>query len=181
MKNLKTTKILAVVISFIFLAILIVIILPFQFGSPEKALKNEYDNGIIFSGFNKPIPDGYSYISSKKNHNLILSKLDIFKPIYTLVYSYADESVNNRFNVEIIQYERINVINWKITSRLSGTIKNKSFQEAVSIAQKYNLSKENPDPANITVFAPLQTSSSSETIVYPQGVTVPNQGGAETK
>ncbi len=182
MNNSKTIKIvlisLALLISLITFS---VIIIPFQLGIPEKSLKNEYDNGLVFSGFGKPIPDGYNYISSKKNHRLVLSKIDILKPIYTLVYSYTDESVNDRFSIEIIQYERVSLINWKITGKLSGNIKNKPFSEAVALAQKYDLSKENPDPENITVFSPLQPSSSSETVVYPQGVTLPNQTSLENK
>jgi len=181
MKKTNTTKAMAVTSLLISLVILIVIILPFQFGRAEKTLKNEYDRGLVFSGFNKPVPDGYNYISNKKNHSLVLSKIDIFKPTYTLVYSYADENVNDRFNIEVIQYERINIIDWKINSRLSGTIKNKPFQEAVSLAQKYDLSKENPDPENITVFPPLKPSSSLENTANPQGITIPDKSSLENK
>ena len=127
---------------------------------------------------------GPEYLENKTKQVLI-TKYDVNHPQVSLVYLRYDDRQNGGIissRVEHYSLNRQGFLDWSdVTHLLSVDVDNKPFSEAVAIAQKYDLSKENPDPANITVFAPLKPSSSSETVVYPQGVTLPNQGGSENK
>ena len=179
-RKLKT--LLLILISVLMMLILSVIFVPYNFNIPEDSLKNEYDNGLVFSGLGVPIPDGFKYVSSRKDYKLILSKFSLDKPVYTLVYSLSDKSVTNKYNIEVIQYQRKNLIQWNILSHKSGYFLNSSFDQAVSLASKYDLSIQNPKPENITVFEPLQPSTNpSLTANANPEVIVPNSQGVSTK
>ena len=114
--------------------------------------------------------------------NKIFISINPLHSSYTVLFNTykVDGKDRTRFAQVNVSRESIFNFEWTADKTYTGYIY-KPFSEAVDIAQKYDLSKENPDPQNITVFAPLKPSSSSETVVYPQGVTVPNQGGVETK
>ena len=175
-------KIILGIIIVIFLAIGIIFISPIFFNNPEKTIISEFDNSTLFTNDKTKFKGGFSgFIKGNYyvKHTVVMSHFDINNPIFTLIVDNKDDVSTDLF---VFQFSRYSFTTMKIDSYIQASIKyTADFDKTVSIAQKYDLSKENPDPQNITVFTPLQPSSSSETVVYPQGVTVPYQGGVETK
>ena len=138
-----------------------------------------FDSDIsIFSSDKKSkINNGFNGIVRDLKWDIVLSKFDIINPKFSLL---REGRSGDYTKIWLVTFTRKNIVSWEVVEYIQIET-NYNLDKSKSIAQKYDLSKENPDPANITVFAPLQPSSSSETVVYPQGVTVPNQGGFETK
>ena len=105
-----------------------------------------------------------------------MTKFDPINPTYSLVYKYSGDksTTESAKSVRVFHLKRSGILNFTVSDQIRVDIFRKSFSEAVALAQKYDLSKENPDPQNITVFAPLQPSSNTQPIVYPE-VTIPIQ------
>jgi hypothetical protein len=92
--------------------------------------------------------EGLSFYSKNGlSSEIVMSKFDLFHPIYAFVYTLSEKSTY----VQVIHLDRTGVLNFDIKDYVLVEVK-KPFQEAVTLAQKYDLSKENPDPANITVY-----------------------------
>ena len=125
----------------------------------------------------------------KSVNNKIVEKYwtDPLSPLqgrYTVIFNMYEINNQNRFRFEQLEVSRKSILdfNWEIDKIYAGYILDKTFDQAVSLASKYDLSKENPDPANITVFEPLQpsTNPSSTPNTNPE-VIVPNSQGVSTK
>lgn len=172
-----------VLIAFIILVVIISSIISMLLYSQSQINKNvlEYFSNQIG---NRGTKLGTDYLENK-NKEIIITRFDINSPVVSLVYLRYDERQNQGIissRAEVYKFNRQGFLDWSNATHLvSVDIDNKPFKEAVTLAQKYDLSTENPDPENITVFTPLKPFSSSETVVYPQGVTIPDQGGVENK
>jgi hypothetical protein len=102
-----------------------------------------YAEGVDFDSFNDKFYKQYTFVNTSMNP---------FNPVITFVAE--DKNVTDSISVEVYSLRRSNVHNFDFESRYNADIKNKTFEEAVEIARRYDLSKENPDPDNITVFEP---------------------------
>ena len=96
--------------------------------------------------FEKFTADFYS------QYKFVNTKLDPFNPVISLV---KEDKINNK-NIQIVIYtlKRIGINNFDIDKYVVANLYTKPFPEAIAIAQKYDLSKENPDPENIRVQTP---------------------------
>ena len=83
------------------------------------------------------------------NLDYITSNYNPINPVVTFV-GESKESKNSLYSTLFILEK--NNFDFEIKSQQQIIFQNKSFQEAVEIARKYDLTKENPDPANITVY-----------------------------
>jgi hypothetical protein len=164
-KIILTSTILILTITAILLAIIPV------YTTPKANIIDEINDGVKLSGNgNTKIVGGWNgYFKDNQNAEIVISSFNVIHPVYSLVYTFTEKSTY----IQIISLTRKNVFDFKVDDYIIVEVK-KPFKEAVSLAQKYDLSKENPDPENITVFPPLKPSSSPETVVYPQGVTMPD-------
>lgn len=118
-------------------------------------IKRDYNNSVEVTSNGKPLASyqsGYTfekyYTEIYKKYEFIFTKIDPFSPVVTLVAEEKDGS--SSYNA--LSLKRIGLSDFSYESQIGGSIKNKTFQEAVEIARKYDLTKENPDPANIVVY-----------------------------
>jgi hypothetical protein len=99
-----------------------------------------YQNGDTFYSVYKDFYSKYDFVTTEYNP---------FNPIITAI----KENISSKdLSIDIYKMQRINLMDFDLYEQRGATIKNKSFEEAVEIAKKYDLSKENPDPTNITVY-----------------------------
>lgn len=117
-----------------------------------------------------------NFFKDKLEYKIVTTKFDPINPTYSLVYKYSGDksTTESAKSVRVFHLKRSRILNFTVSNQIRADIFIKSFQEAVDIAQKYDLSKENPDPENITVFSPIQPSNNTQPIVYPE-VTIHNQ------
>ena len=173
MKNLKKYRILLIVVLLLLIVTLGIMFYPFVIKSNDQII----DNYFLSSENDKGSLVAVNYFKNKPAENtLIITKFDLINPTYSLVYNYSKSSLSNYdiYSVYVFHLKRTGILSYSVSDKINVTIKNKPFSEAVALAQKYDLSKENPDPQNITVFVPLQPSSNTQPIVYPE-VTIPIQ------
>ncbi len=174
---MNKSKIIPTLIAFIVIfAIILLAILP-VYTIPKTSIIDEINNGVkLSSDSNSKIKGGWStYSENGIRSEIVFTTFDMINPKYCLIYSNNQEYSY----IELITLKRTSLFSFEVESYTPFEVK-KPFSEAVSIAQKYDLSKENPDPANITVFATLQPSSGRQ-YVGSEGVTIPSQGSSESK
>jgi len=118
---------------------------------PQKAIIAETNNGTELSGSrSEKIVGGFEVYSENGDQvDIVLTKFDLFNPKYTQVYFSSGKYIH----FKIIQLKRTSLFTFEVVDYYYASTK-MSFEEAKSIAQKYDLSKENPDPENIRVSPP---------------------------
>jgi len=112
-------------------------------------IKNEYNSNPIFSNNRiKPIIGGWKTIKSQSiNQTLVLTKFDIFNPIYTIVIDNpATEYYGNKAyqNVRVIYLRRTGINTFDIKDFRNNEISNLSLPEALSIVSKYDINTDFP-------------------------------------
>ena len=154
-----TKKTIITIITFAILTICIgtLIFLPFiQFDSTKNQIIDwiskgqetkltgqkisDYKNG---DNFNTIYADFYS------RYEFVTTKFDIVKPLISVV---KEDKATKFSSIDMYSLNRIGLNNFELLEIRTSSLKNKTFQEAVEIARKYDLTKENPDPANIVVY-----------------------------
>jgi hypothetical protein len=148
----KTRKSIYMIISiFIFLLIAFLLVYP-VFSEPEKIIIEETNSGVKLSGDRVSIIQGgwEGFLDNGNRNELVLTKFDLINPEYTQIYSISE----NIIRFKVINLRRFGIYNFNIESYIFVSLDNKTFDEAVEIARNYDLTKENPDPENITVFEP---------------------------
>jgi hypothetical protein len=99
-----------------------------------------YSDNFNFEKYNQKFNSDYKFVITDSN---------LLKPVVTLI----EKSKNSSLYTSIYKLER-NFTNVEVYEKIQVNIQNKSFQEAIELAKKYDLSKENPDPENIIVQTP---------------------------
>jgi|GEM_PF-3171208 hypothetical protein len=119
------------------------------------------------SYFSSEINKNYEFVQSEKDVNPNpKSLLNVVKDrSYGMVFTNSNEFIITKrkltflYNAKdgfvsfaVYYFERNSIFTWQIKNIEKGYFNNTSYEKAVAIAQKYDLSKENPDPENITVY-----------------------------
>lgn len=102
-----------------------------------------YQNGATFDSFSKEF---------YKQQQFVISKPDLFNPVISLVREDKCCDEYKKVTIDIYHLKRTGINSFELHSYSNNTIRNRSYQQALEIAKKYDLTKTNPDPANITVF-----------------------------
>jgi hypothetical protein len=146
----NTTKFIIFTIVIVLITISSILTYPFLFNIPEKTIINEFNstNSIFSSDRDSKIIDGFNGIVRDLKWKTTLTKFDIFKPKYSLLRQGSSGSYTQ---VWIITLNRNGLVDWKITEFSSVEV-NFNLDKSIEIAKKYDLSVENPDPENITVY-----------------------------
>jgi hypothetical protein len=171
------SKITTTFIIFLIMSTAILVLIVPIYTNPRNVIIDEINNGVKLSSDRRiKIKGGWnSFSENGVESNIVLTAFNILEPKYSLIYSN-----NKEFSyIQVIKVVRTSFFDFQVYDYTIVEAR-KSFSEAVALAQKYDLSKENPDPASITVFAPLQPSSGRQ-YVGSEGVTIPSQGSAESK
>lgn len=148
-KNIAITSIILIIVSLI----IFLLWLPFFTNQPEISIKKEFDSekSLFSSTRDTKIIGGFNGMMRELKWKIVQSKFDLMKPVYTLIR----EGTGGKYSsIWIIKLQRDGINSFKVDSYRNGDINNKPFSEAISIAQKYDLSTTNPDPDNITVYPP---------------------------
>lgn len=145
--NLKTIIILTASTLVILLAAAWLPIL----SSYESLVKEQYDSNSKLTNNGNPILGGFdAYEKIFRDYKIVITSYNPINPIFSIVFNF--DSDNNKSDIGIFKFIRTGDFNFEEAEYININVSNKSFQEAVALAQKYDLSKENPDPANITVY-----------------------------
>jgi hypothetical protein len=154
LKNIKSLTIIFLVL-LVFSTILASLIIPIYI-SPKDRIIKEINEGTALSGDGvERIKGGWDeYVTETGKKEIVLTSFNLFNPVYSMITQRRVGSP--KINVQIIYLQRsgINKFNIDTTKVWFSTIKNTTFQEAIQIAKTHDLSKNNPDPENITVFEP---------------------------
>jgi hypothetical protein len=170
MPKLSKKNILIILsISFILLIFLLLMFIPFNSHKLEYSVKKIFNDTPVFSNSGNSIDDKRferfttSYDGKQNEWDIVLTSFNLSRPKVSLVINF-----DTYVDVFVIELDRDTIISqeWKYKSYTSIDIKNRSFSEAVEIAKKYDLSKENPDPENIRVFDEEVTEPSEYDLRY---------------
>ena len=115
-----------------------------------------YREGDNFEKYYSEVYNGYQFVVSSYNP---------LNPTITLII----QNKNGSISFDLLTLRRKGFNDFDYLTQNGGSIKNKSFQEAIDLAKKYDLSKENPDPSNITVF-PAPTREEVQKIKAKQDI-----------
>jgi len=155
-KNSKKIIIIFLLLVLVILGFLMYLFYPIYFGNiGEQSLIDEYNSETsLFTGSRSlPIKDGWKGVKEiSPKYKVFLTDANLFDPKFT--YITDDGGDENGFMILSLKRDNLFIGNYSMVDFRAGNISNKPFTEAVSIAQKYDLSKENPDPQNIRVFEP---------------------------
>jgi len=146
----KFIKIIIFVLALIIITGLFILIFPLLFEKPNKSIIDEFNSEKSFfsQDKNSRIDGGFNAVVRDQNYSIVQTKFDFFKPQYAFI---RESKVSDFSKVWLIQLERKNIIDWKISSFT--LIQTKlDLNKTREIVQKYDLSTNNPDPQNITVF-----------------------------
>ena len=127
------------------------------FVNRDKLFYQIFDEGFTVStnGQTQPKPINETYKQNTEKYSnkfeVVITNLNPFNPVLTYVQDSKKDDKNITYDILYLKRNLTN-FSFEIESRIISKSKNKSFQEAVEIARKYDLTKENPDPANITVY-----------------------------
>jgi hypothetical protein len=119
----------------------------------ESFIVNEYDNGVSLNYYKRELKNGFEgnidgeyYIE----HEFVYTSRNPLKPVVNLVINNGEAGID----FETISLERSGLFGWSVSNYIRAKADDESynFDEALEIAKTYDLSKENPDPENITVF-----------------------------
>jgi hypothetical protein len=154
-------KVLSILISLLIILLIAILIVP-SVVYPESIIIDEINSGVKLSGDKKnPITGGWDgYVTETGSKEIVMSRFDVSNPVYTLVTKFSNESPSVSF--QVIQLSRTNLVDFEILDYTIASHPDKPFQEAVEIARKYDLTKENPDPENITIFEPIELPEPTE-------------------
>jgi len=161
----KYWKILTIILAlllFISGSLVYITLIPFQNDKPEQVIKDEYNLGTKFSGTGTNIPNNFVNRYDKVQYKIVLSKFDIFKPVYSLVSAnvYKGEPENKFYYVQTINLERQGWNNWKVMDYRNNEVRDLSFQDTVNLASRHDLTTSFPGKENykITNYPPLAQS-----------------------
>jgi len=146
-------KSFAIGIIFIMVAILSIIFYPFLFNLPIKVIVDEYnsDNSFFSIDGGSKLKDGFSFFKKYyKNYSIVLTNFDVINPKYSLVLESPNAS--DLSYIQLITLERKDIISWKVKDVKAVTLK-KDYETSIAMASRYDLSTNNPDPENITIFS----------------------------
>ena len=118
---------------------------------PNSVIINETNNSVKLSGDRaSKIKGGWQgYIDEGSEITNVLTKFDLFNPVYTNVYKVKG---SNTTRFKIINLTRKDFFNFEVSDyTFASTEKQITFDEALALAKQYDLSKYNPDPANIII------------------------------
>ena len=145
--------ILKISISFLLIVLLIsgFLFIPIYLNA-KNAIVNETNNGEKLSGSRstKIIGGWNDYYSNEGKNEVIYKNFNPKNPVLYQVYARKNTTSTD---LKMITLNRINLFDFEVQEYTYLSIE-KPFPEAVAIAQKYDLSKENPDPENIKVQTP---------------------------
>lgn len=168
-KNTSTKNrilILGIVISIL---VLFTILLFYPLLNFKKTVTGEYDSSTKLTNNGQKIEggfDGYSKIFNK--NEIVITNSNPLNPTFSVVFNFKSNEKTS--DVDILHFKRKGLFKLELDNYRSANIKNKSFQEAIAIAQKYDLSNTNPDPKNITVY-PAPTPEQIQNIKKSQEIT----------
>jgi hypothetical protein len=148
----KFYKIILIIL-FFFSLIVFIIIYPFLFNKPEQTIINEYNSETSFfsSDGESSIENGFQgFLNNYERHEFVLTSFDIYEPSYSLVREYSDTLKD----ITLIKLRRNGFFSWDVVYSQTSNIKNYTFPQVLDLAKTHDLSKQNPDPENITVFKP---------------------------
>ena len=104
----------------------------------NKAPLASYQNGYNFEKYYSEIYNGYEFV---------ITEFNPFSPVITLVSKDRDSTVS----VNILVLKRNINNSFEFQTQRGGYMRNKTFDEALALAKRYDLSKYNPDPTNIII------------------------------
>jgi len=147
---------ISIFLSLVFITILILVFISvkaFEKSNIEKNIKSIFNETPEFSADYTSIkPEMFDNFVSNNQWEIVQTKFDFLKPTYSIIIKKDGWN-----DVYVFHLQRNDIFSAKfnlINTAISVDISNKPFTEAISLAQKYDLSKENPDPQNIRVFEP---------------------------
>jgi hypothetical protein len=153
----KNKKIIILILTFLGVVILILVSLLYlplinidkylisSLNNGTEAIENkdkiaDYKNGYNFEKFSKEFYKEYKFVYTNYN------------PIeLTITFVASNNCCDKNNDITVYHLKRKSITEFEIYSFAKVFIKNKTFQEAAELAQKYDLAQTNPDPANITV------------------------------
>lgn len=115
---------------------------------------------VIFSYFNKPYPEKYADIDEtfikNRGYKVVMSKFDLANPIYTIIFELGspDDQSYKAYSSDVFELKRKNLFSFEIKEVRLVSTKNLTFDQIIEYAKKGDISKNNPDPKNITVYPP---------------------------
>ena len=158
MSKKKIIIIITTLLVFISL-ILGLIYLPFiNFEYTKKDIKNWISQGKETQKTGRKITEYKNGDNFDSIYNLFYNKVEFVitknNPINPTISVVKGEKTTARIFVDIYEMKRTGITSYDLIEQYGAIITNKTFPEAIAIAQKYDLSKENPDPENIRVQTP---------------------------
>lgn len=133
--------------------------LPFMNDKPVNAIKSAWFDANTLAAARTDIL-GYDFETDKwainYEYKFVLTKFDIFKPIYTYVgkLKTGEDRPNERtfIRFRIIYLERIGWDNWKVVANKDGDLSGITFDEATTLASKYDFSQSFPGKETYRTF-----------------------------
>jgi hypothetical protein len=150
--NRKNTAIFILCIFFIMLTLIAFVPVFIQ---GKGAIISEFDNGTKLSGDGKSrVSGGWAGFTERNEEvEIVVTNNHILQPTLSII---ADETVL------IVNLDRDSVVDFDVIDYQLVTTNDLSFEQLVNLAQRYDLSKENPDPENITIFEPIELPEPTE-------------------
>jgi len=139
-------------------------LLPYQNDKPKNTIIDGYNTNPIFAGNDKyPLIGGYEGLKKvfTERNQFVLSKFDLFYPVYSVVWEYPENKTNSLENykqgIDTIYLQRDGLNNWKIKDYKFSSVIGTSFEDTVSLVTKYDITTDFPGKNNykITNYPPL--------------------------
>jgi hypothetical protein len=156
---------IALILIFILIVIVALMLRPFRSKLIEESVIHAFNETPAFAADNQTIdPNRFQSFITDLNGDevpwkITVSDFNLANPKFTLVIDFDTFA-----NVYVLEFRRGSIFEqrWEYVDHTSATARQLDFEDVIKIARKYDLTKENPDPENITIFEPIELPEPTE-------------------
>jgi hypothetical protein len=153
--------IILIIIIIILLIIGLITILPiYNDGDIFNFIKSEYNTNPIFSTNKKyPIEGGWDSVSKESiNQQLVLSRFDVFSPIYTIIIENPDTEYfgfEGFYEIRVVELRRVGINTFEVSKEEYAEIRNSGRDEVIEAAKSGIITRQVNTDFDIVIFKEL--------------------------